>query len=204
MWTTRNSTPAAGIRFVTRLKGNAVSTTCKVLAVDPKGPILREAMVFLGRNGVNKMAHPLRLIQTIDSLGSLVEIVTNDQTRSALESAEIYRLRWQIELFFKWLKQHLSVEHFYGLTQRVVENQLAIALATYCLVRLLQLKTGYKGALLEFTRLLRSCLTDASTSFVVVVQRIFTPCPRSKKGEPRTALSNHGKAGDVRAGRAPG
>jgi hypothetical protein len=64
---------AAGIRFVTRLKGNAVTTTCKVLAVDPKGPILREATVFLGRNGVNKMAHPLRLIQTVDSQGSLVD-----------------------------------------------------------------------------------------------------------------------------------
>ncbi|MBE0502432.1 MAG: transposase, partial [Desulfuromonadales bacterium] len=57
--------------------------------------------------------------------------------------SDIYRYRWQIELFFKWIKQHLRVKHFYELSQRAVENQLFIALITCCLM--LQMKTGFQG-----------------------------------------------------------
>ncbi|PHJ38733.1 hypothetical protein P378_07935 [Desulforamulus profundi] len=91
------------------------------------------------------MQHPLRLIETEDTEGKPVIIITNDFELSAEELSDIYRYRWQIELFFKWIKQHFCVKHFYGLSQQAVENQLLIALITYCLMMLLKIKTGYEG-----------------------------------------------------------
>ncbi len=121
------------IRFVTRLKGNALVEVVAELPVDPAGPINKDRIVYLGKEGLNKIQHPLRLIETTDSEGNRVTILTNDITLKAAEIADIYRYRWQIELFFKWTKQHLRVKHFYGLSQQAVENQIFIALITYCL-----------------------------------------------------------------------
>lgn len=169
------------IRFVTRLKGNALVQVVAELPVDPTGPINKDRIVYLGKEGLNKMQHPLRLIETTDSEGNRVTILTNDFTLKAAEIADIYRYRWQIELFFKWIKQHLRVKHFYGLSQQAVENQIFIALITYCLLALLKLKTGYKGPLLTIQRLIHTCLYEPFTTFV---QRLYHK-QRTSKGRRR-------------------
>lgn len=80
------------------------------------------------------MTHPLRLIQTQDGEGNLVTILTNDLALAAEGICDVYRQRWQIELFFKWVKQHLVLKRLYGKSETAVYNQLKIALITYCLL----------------------------------------------------------------------
>ena len=103
------------------------------------------------------MEHSLRLLKTTDTEGNLVMILTNDFTRSADEIGDLYRYCWQIELFFKWIKQHLTVKHLYGESPQAVENQVFMALITYCLLMLLKMETGFTGTLLEIQRLVKTC-----------------------------------------------
>lgn len=158
-----------GIRFVTRLKGNAIIEVLdKFLTVDAS--IGKDQLVVLGK-GSKRMKHPLRLVETEDSQGDPVVIVTNDLSLTASEISSIYRHRWQIELFFKWIKQHLRIKHFYGLSPAAVENQVFIALITYCLGLLLKLKTGAKRSLLTITRMLKNCIYMPFTAFIKLLKR---------------------------------
>jgi hypothetical protein len=150
----------AGIRFASRLKKSALVEIIKVFPIKPGSVITKDRMVILGKEGTTKMHHPLRLIETVDSEGKEIMIITNDFNLDAEEIADIYRYRWQIEIFFKWIKQHLYVKHFYGTGQHAVELQLYIALISYCLLKLTRLKTGYQGPLLSFKRILLTCLYE--------------------------------------------
>lgn len=168
-----------GILFASRLKKNALVEVVKKLPVTPGSKIKRDCIVILGKDGFTKMHHPLRYIETEDLEGNQIIIITNDFKMSAEEIGDIYRYRWQIELFFKWIKQHLHVKHFYGLTQQAVEMQLYIALITYCLLKIIQLKTGYKGPLLQIQRLLNTCLYEPFPCFV---RRLYRKPERISKG----------------------
>jgi hypothetical protein len=168
-----------GILFASRLKKNALVEVVKELSVTPGSKIKKDCIVILGKDGFTKMHHPLRYIETEDLEGNQIIIITNDFKMSAEEIGDIYRYRWQIELFFKWIKQHLHVTHFYGLTQQAVEMQLYIALITYCLLKIIQLKTGYKGPLLQIQRLLNTCLYEP---FPYFVRRLYRKPERISKG----------------------
>lgn len=168
-----------GILFVTRSKGNAIIEIHRELPVDANGPIEKDCIVYLGNKYTYRMKHPLRMIATKDTAGTPVVIFTNDFALSAEQIGDIYRYRWQIELFFKWIKQHLFVKHFYGLSRQAVENQLCIALTTYCLLLLLKLKTDFNGSLLAIKRLLDTCLYEPFDSFV---RKLFRPPGCCSKG----------------------
>ena len=126
-----------GVLFITRLKSNAIVEVIADNPVNPDSAIDKDRIVRLG-TGDNRMEHTLRLLKTTDTEGNLVLILTNDFARSAEEIGDLYRYRWQIELFFKWIKQHLMVKHLYGESPQAVENQIMTALITYCLLMLLQ------------------------------------------------------------------
>jgi len=160
-----------GVRFASRLKGNALVEVVADLPVNPGSKVKKDQIVYLGKDGLTKMKHPLRLLTTEDTRGQPEMIITNDFKLTAKELSELYRNRWQIELFFKWIKQHLRVKHFYGRSARAVENQLFIALITYCLMVMLQLKAGYRGPLLTIKRLIRTCLYEPFTFFVRTLHR---------------------------------
>jgi IS4 transposase len=166
-----------GILFASRLKKNALVEVIKELA--PGRMIKRDSIVILGKDGLTRMHHPLRIIETTDTEGNPVVILSNNFTLTAKEIGDIYRYRWQIELFFKWIKQHLHVKHFYGLSQQAVEMQLYVALITYCLLKLIQLKTGYKGPLLQIQRLLNTCLYEPFSCFV---RKLYRRAKRTSQG----------------------
>lgn len=147
-----------GIRFVTRLKENAVVEFLGQRYVEEDGPIEEDVDVILGTNS-RKMKHKLRVITIDDSVNEPFSIVTNDFNRSAEEFSEIYRYRWQIELFFKWLKQHAQIKHFYGTSETAVINQLLLALMTYCALVLLK------------QRSIISCLFESYDSFLEKLRR---------------------------------
>jgi hypothetical protein len=168
-----------GIRFASRLKKNALVEEVRDLPVKPGSKIKRDYIVRLGKKDLNQMHHLLRLIETEDSEEKPVTIVTNDFALSAEEIGDIYRYRWQIEIFFKWIKQHLRIKHFYGFGQRAVETQLYIALITYCLLKLIQVKTGYEGPLLNIKRLLKACFYEPFSCFVC---KLYKKPEKSSKG----------------------
>lgn len=170
------------ILFASRLKKNALVEVVKELPIATESKIKKESIVILGKDGSTKMNHPLRYIETEDSEGNSITIITNDFKLSAEEISDIYRYRWQIELFFKWIKQHLHVKHFYGLSRQAVEIQLYIALITYCLLKLIKLRTGYEGPLLQIQRLLNTCLYEPFTCFV---QKLYRKPKRRSKGRQK-------------------
>jgi len=176
------------IRFVSRLKKNALVEVIKEHDLNPTSPIKKDQTVYLGKDGTTKMNHPLRLIETEDTEGKPIIIITNQFELEAEEIGEIYRSRWQIEIFFKWIKQHFNVKHFYGLSQQALENQLYIALITYCLLLLIKLKAGYQGSLLKIKRLLHTCLYEPFSSFV---QKLYQKFKHSSAGRRR--YINHEK-----------
>src|SRR5690554_6249321 len=174
------------IRFASRLKGNALVKTLEELPTNPDSNITGDRKVILGKEGFNQMHHPLRIIETKDSKDQTIIIVTNDFSLSAEEIGDIYRYRWQIELFFKWIKQHLHVKHFYGTGEQAVVLQLFIALITYCLLLLLKQEVGYQGSLLDVKRCLNASLYEPFSSFVRKLYRSnkYSATGRRRKNDP--------------------
>ena len=85
---------------------------------------------------------------------------TNAMTISPVMVAELYRNRWQIELFFKWLKQHLKIKKFWGTTENAVRIQISVAIITYCLVAIVQHDMKLKRSTYEVLQILSISLTD--------------------------------------------
>ena len=148
------------IRFVTRLKDNAVIEVIEEIPVPPESPIKQEQIVRLGNSISYKTENKFRLIKSKDSKGKKITILTNDFNLTAREIGEIYRNRWQIETFFRWLKQQLEIKHFYGESEHAVKNQIYIALITFSLLKLFQLKTNFNGSVSKIKNLLDTCLFD--------------------------------------------
>jgi len=169
-----------GQRFITRLKKNAeIEVLCEQMP-DPENLIFKDQEVFLGNTVADtKMTYSLRLIETEDSEGNRVTILTNCFGLTAKEIGDLYRYRWKIETFFKWMKQHLKIKTFYGKSQNAVFNQIWIALITYCLNVLIKHKVGYTGSLFEVKDTLKNLLFSSFNSFT---QSLFRPPTRVSKG----------------------
>lgn len=135
---------AAGARFVTRFKSNAGLESVEDLPVpdEAKGIVLRDELVrlkytHLGKQRLNAYDKVLRRI-TISRPDKAMPLIlaTNDVDSSALEIGQRYKERWEIELFFKWLKQHLKIKSFLGRSSNAVHIQIVSALIAYLLVAL--------------------------------------------------------------------
>ena len=168
---------AEGIRFVTRIKTNTVVHVIEELPVDDVSPITRHAIVKIGN-----MKHPLQLIESINSEGNMIRIVCNDAKVSAQEISDLYRNRWQIELFFKWVKQHMVIKKLYGKSENAVYNQIYLAMITFCLTLLMKNKIGYKGTLLEMLNWVRDYWTSPMTTFIT---EVFKEPERTSNGRRR-------------------
>ncbi len=125
-------------RFVTRLKKNSPltvtetrETTAANIVSDKVGTLSQR----LSRNRRNPYQGAVReIVVTIDN-GRSLRLVTNDMTATASEIADLYKTRWQIELFFKWVKQNLRIKAFYGTSLNAVRIQIAVAMIAYLLIR---------------------------------------------------------------------
>lgn len=102
-----------GIFTASRLKKNAVIRTIETFSIKEGSPILKDSMVVIG-TPQKRTENVFRLIETVDSQGKFIQIITNLFDLSAEEIGGIYRSRWEIELFFKWLKQHVRIKLFMG------------------------------------------------------------------------------------------
>jgi hypothetical protein len=153
---------AAGCRFVTRLKKNTPLSVVKTNRVSKNSNIMSDRIGHLPARLANSRDNPLQVpvreICVIIETGKQLRIVTNDLDAPAEEIAELYKQRWQIELFFRWVKQTLRIRHFIGVSENAVRIQIAIALIAFLILRLAQLAQKVVHSPLEFARLVRTNL----------------------------------------------
>ena len=130
------------VRFVSRFKRNAkLTVVCeRPISRAAHGVILKDEQVLLanknpGAGRRNPYQLPLRRIEVARENKPALVLMSNDMKSSALRIAELYKARWQIELFFKWIKQHLKIKRFLGRTENAVRIQILSALIAFLLVR---------------------------------------------------------------------
>jgi hypothetical protein len=128
---------AQGVFFVTRMKENAVYEVLELLPVPQNRNILSDAIIRLtGVNAESKCPHPLRRIVVWDAENQRqIVLLTNHLQFGATTLAEIYRVRWHIELFFKALKQNLKVKSFVGVSENALRIQIWTALIAMLLLK---------------------------------------------------------------------
>lgn len=146
-----------GYFFLSRLRKNAVVREVDNFKLPDNSAILSDQMVLIGTTQ-NRAENYFRLIKVLDSKGNELHLITNRFDLSAEEISDMYKSRWAIELFFKWIKQHLSIKKFYGQSEWAIQNQVFIALIVFCLHVLAQIETKSKRKTLQISRYLRAAL----------------------------------------------
>jgi len=142
-----------GARFVTRLKKNAAVRIerCRPIETGDEQILSDSDVSFVYRSNRgrhrNLYTGMLRRIEVARLAGESLILVTNDLTSPASAIAALYKERWQIELFFKWIKQNLKIKKFLGEKENAIRIQLITALIAYLLVVLMKAATGCKDSL---------------------------------------------------------
>ena len=116
----------------------------------------------------------MREIRVRIESGKILRILSNDIDATADEIAALYKRRWQIELFFRWIKQTLKIKHFLGTSENAVRIQIAVALIAFLLLRLAYAAQTAVEGLLAFTRLVRANLMHRRS-----IDRLLNP-PRHR------------------------
>lgn len=149
--------------FVTRRKTNArLRTICR----RPSGPsegdgftILSDAEVKLAKPRRAKLDIPLRRIRLRRHAdGKIMNLLTNDMVRSAAEIAGLYKARWQIELLFRWIKQHLNIRRFIGTSENATRLQILAAMIAFVLLRIAARLHRIAILPIRFAQLVGQCL----------------------------------------------
>ena len=145
------------IFFVTRLKANAkYRITSRRPVLKSKGLISDQTIEFTGTQTMKKCPVQLRRIGYQDSeTGKLYVFLTNNFKLSAKTIADIYKSRWQVELFFKWIKQNLKIKSFVGTSKNAVMTQIWIAMCVYLLLAFLKFQSGLHKSMQQILRVLQ-------------------------------------------------
>ena len=149
-------------RIVTRFKSNTVLTVTAENQVPDGGTILSDRIGLLpqrrSKGRKNPFSDPVREIRVRIETGKVLRILCNDLDASASDIADLYKRRWEIELFFRWVKQTLKIRHFLGTSENAVRIQIAVALIAYLLLRVAQGNQKTVKSPLAFARLVRANL----------------------------------------------
>lgn len=146
-----------GYFFLSRLRKNAFLRVVDEFKLPNDSMVLSDQMVLIGTTQ-NRAENYFRLVKVEDTKGNVLQLVTNRFELSAEEISEMYKSRWAIELFFKWMKQHVNIKKFYGQSESAIYNQVFIALIVFCLNVLVQIETSSNRTLLQISRYLRASL----------------------------------------------
>jgi FOG: Transposase and inactivated derivatives len=150
--------------FVVRAKKNL---QCKPIKWKRRLPMNVLSDMIIELTGFYPKQHypePLRLVKFWDEEQDREFVfLTNAVHISALQVAELYKNRWQVELFFKWLKQHLKIKKFWGTTENAVRIQIYAAMCTYCLVAIVQKSMQLDRSTYEVLQILSISLTDKTS-----------------------------------------
>ncbi|RLA40622.1 MAG: IS4 family transposase [Gammaproteobacteria bacterium] len=151
-----NQLTEKGIFFVTRLKSNAKTRVVSRRPVlSSKGLTSDQTIAFTGVQTAKKCPIPLRRIGYRDpETGKHYIFLTNNFKLAAKTIADIYKARWQVELFFKWIKQNLKIKSFIGTSKNAVMTQIWIALCIYLLLAFIKFQSKLKKSMQQILRLL--------------------------------------------------
>ena len=154
----------AGAFFVTRMKDNTRFERRYSNPVDKTTGVSCDQIIFLtGIHTHGKYHETLRRIKYYDAETDRTYVfLTNDFSVSAQTIALLYKHRWKVELFFKWIKHHLKIKVFWGRTENAVKTQICIALCTYLIVAILKKRLRIEGNLYEMLQILSVSLFDKS------------------------------------------
>jgi IS4 transposase len=151
--------------FVIRAKSNMKYRVLdRGITAKEKGVICDQTIVFTGILTSQHYPESLRRIRYFDAeTGKNLVFLTNNFKLSALTIAALYKNRWGIELFFKWIKQHLKIQTFWGHSENAVRTQVWIAIATYVLVIITKKQLKLKQSLYEILQLVSLCALDRTS-----------------------------------------
>ena len=146
----------AGSFFVTRAKSNLKAQRRYSHPVDRStGLICDQTIMLTGFYSRQDFETPLRRVKFIDpETGKRLVFLTNNFALPALTIADLYRCRWQVELFFKWIKQHLRIKVFFGTSENAVKTQVWIAVSVYLLVAIVKKRLHISASLYEMLQIL--------------------------------------------------
>ena len=151
-----------GAFFVTRLKKNVAYRRIKIFYRARTGAIRMDAAIVpLSKTSRKNYPERIRLIEFYDEeRKKKLVFITNNFALPAQTIADIYKARWQIELFFKWIKQHLRIKAFFGTSENAVKTQIWIAISVYLLVAILKKELRLKKSLHSILQVLSICSID--------------------------------------------
>lgn len=153
--------------FVTRARANFSRKRLYSLPVDKTTGIQCDQIVVLkGTLAQKDYPGKLRRIRYLDAKSNQpLVFLTNNFTLPALTIADLYRNRWQVELFFKWIKQHLRIKAFYGTSENAVKTQIWIAIAVYVLVAIVKKSLKLDQSLYTILQILSVTLFEKTPIF---------------------------------------
>lgn len=173
----------AGAFFVTRSKNN-LDFTCRARRQIDKTTGLRadQTIVLAGPKSSRLYGEPLRRVRFFDAASEQrFTFLTNNFAFPALTIAQLYKSRWQVELFFKWIKQHLRIKAFYGNSVNAVKTQIWIAISVYVLVAIVKKELRLDRSLHEILQILSLTLFEKTPVFQALRD---TPTPNPQPPFP--------------------
>jgi hypothetical protein len=166
----------AGCRIVTRFKSNTPLALVAELRVPNHSSVLSDRIGYLparqAKNRRNPFQDPVREVRVRLDTGKILRILSNDLDAGAQEIADLYKRRWAIELFFRWVKQTLKITRFLGTSENAVRIQIAIALIAFLLLRMAQATQKTIQSPLAFARVIRVNLMMRRR-----IDRLLEPAP---------------------------
>jgi putative transposase len=153
-----------GAVFITRPKTSMrLDTVCERPIARAQGDgftVFEDSQVRLASKGDSQLPIRLRRLRVERSDGKTITLLTNDLERSADQIAALYKARWQIELLFRWIKQHLHIRRFLGNNDNAIRLQIFAAMIAYALLRIAARRHCVKISILRFTDLVVRCLFE--------------------------------------------
>jgi hypothetical protein len=178
-----------GVWFIIRGRRNIHYAVAGQHPLPENSSVLSDSTIrFKGYKAQKDYPGPLRLITVIDAkTGDTMPIVTNNFLLDAQTLADLYKARWQIEIFFKWIKQHLKIKSFLGTSKNAVLTQIWVAMCAYLLLSYIKFQSRCTHGLLELSRLIRETLL--SPFCLIDLLRISADeLPKTRSPDPQLEL----------------
>jgi len=172
--------------FVTRAKDNMnYRLIGQHSEANKKGVVADELVELKGYYTAQDYPKHLRLIHYIDwETAKEYVFLTNNMRLSALTIIQIYKARWQIEIFFKWIKQNLKIKTFLGASENAVMTQIWIAMCYYLILSFIKFQTNYKHSLFYLHRVIRETIL-ARCTLIDILKATESVIPRLKRDDPQ-------------------
>ena len=152
----------AGAFFVTRAKDNLRARRVYSAPTDRDTGVIADQRVTLeGFYAIQDYPEHIRRIRFADpTTGQTLIFLTNNTSLPATTIAALYKNRWQVELFFKWIKQHLRIKHFFGTSENAVKTQIWSAVCTYVLIAIIKKELQLNASLYTCLQILSVCIFE--------------------------------------------